>query len=931
MSGPLTADEAIGLLHKSPGAYTTPDQLRTLAARVNADAMGRLTVLYSGGVGKGAWSTDVIEGMTAAGEDVRVINKSEAAKFMTSEAFNRAIAKSHGILLSQLEDKNYRGPAKEWLHHPTQGPWADASARFAELTKGEVRAIVPGADPKRTFGAVELPRVIANPQVTTIEDIPRQTLEKVVAEKGLQPAFEMTVAKSHENVGTLRAAANASGMTIKGDNGALLLDSRTYLHGTPAQARTPTSTAITRSMGDLMGPPDPVARAGQVHLQTWQAQIALDTGVPPLRPAAGLSGATVLRGASVVGGIAAFGYEGYTAVRETANLLDQNNLIGAQSRIVRFGVQSAGALTGATLGASAGGALGGAPGAVIGGLAGGVAGGVAGDKVTDAMDQSRIYTQRGSDGHQWRFDEKQGWSRPPRPGEFGPQGPPSDLAATAGMTYNSQTRLLHAGPRLADELNYKASSADVELALARAPALKPPFTQPAGPGDAFASQATPWTRDPDTRQWSRFVADPTQAAMGNPAGSTEQASRERSAELDTAAQTTIAENLTYSRPAIAQRYQDAYDQYGWKQHGLVPAAVTTAAETAPSQQQTQTRAPFEQAQLRRFEAEPRLTPTPGGMSFAEAHKRRDEPEQISPGSLQPVGKLDASQMNKGSKLYRVHQAQEQDLMRGLGIAMAQDRERFKNEPAPGRQQPSVERTQERAQRHLPEETQMHEPVVRPVPAVEAPQSLAPSQPLAEPAAAAIAEAQARAAAAQAELAEMRQQIARMTEQRRHDGLERRDERGERDQRETQQVAQSHDTPQIFATAVADASRPLMRHLSDPSHPQNALYSTLKDVLPQGTSEERLAQCTATCHRSRITAKELSGVHIGDKVAVFVSHSPFSVVAHIDISQPVPGVAQSEQQLQQYDQQRAQMMSDMRAQNAQINQQQGPMPGGLSAQ
>ncbi|WP_221885080.1 hypothetical protein, partial [Variovorax sp. DXTD-1] len=75
----------------------------------------------------------------------------------------------------------YQGPASKWLYHPTQGPWADASARFAELTKGEVRAVVSGAAPDRVFGAVELPRVIANPQVTTIEGIPRQTLAKVVA------------------------------------------------------------------------------------------------------------------------------------------------------------------------------------------------------------------------------------------------------------------------------------------------------------------------------------------------------------------------------------------------------------------------------------------------------------------------------------------------------------------------------------------------------------------------------------------------------------------------------------------------------------------------------------------------------------------------------------------------------------------------------
>jgi hypothetical protein len=173
VSAPLTADEAIDLLHKSPSAYATPDQLRMVAARVNADAPGRLTVLYSGHVGKGVGSGDVIKAMVAAGEDVRVINRSQAAIFMESRDFIDAVAKAYDIPPRPLIEGKYRGPATDWPYHPTQGPWADASARFADLTKGEVRAVVSGAAPDRVFGTVELPRVIANPQVTTIEGIPR--------------------------------------------------------------------------------------------------------------------------------------------------------------------------------------------------------------------------------------------------------------------------------------------------------------------------------------------------------------------------------------------------------------------------------------------------------------------------------------------------------------------------------------------------------------------------------------------------------------------------------------------------------------------------------------------------------------------------------------------------------------------------------------
>ncbi|RST43828.1 hypothetical protein, partial [Variovorax sp. DXTD-1] len=100
-----------------------------------------------------------------------------------------------------------------------------------------------------------------------------------------------------------------------------------------------------------------------------------------------------------------------------------------------------------------------------------------------------------------------------------------------------------------------------------------------------------------------------------------------------------------------------------------------------------------------------------------------------------------------------------------------------------------------------------------------------------------AAAQAREAAAQAELAQMREQVARM---RGHDGQERRDERDERDQPGTTQLAQGRDSRQHLDAAVTDASRPLLREFSDPSHPQHALYNTLIEVLPEGTSPRWVA-------------------------------------------------------------------------------------------
>ncbi|MDR6887702.1 MULTISPECIES: zeta toxin family protein [Variovorax] len=638
-------------------------------------------------------------------------------------------------------------------------------------------------------------------------------------------------------------------------------------------------------------------------------------------------------------GTAALAHDALTTGRDTKNLLDQDNLTGAKSELLHFAGRNLGMAAGAmavgSVAAAAGIETG--PGALAAGLAGGLVGAVAGNKIMDALDQSRIYTQRGSDGNDWNLDPSQpaqGWTRLPRPGEFGPQGPPE------GVGYKNH--LMQAAPLLADELNYKASNVAVELALAHPRAPQDPFRQaPESIGEAVRSgigASQPWIRDPQSHAWTRQATEAaTPTTHGMPVQRTAPASPEQSRQLDAAAQRVIADNLAHSPQAIAQRYQEAYTQHRWKQHGPVPAAVTHAAQgpvreephatpqAVPAQPQPANGHLTPQQIERITTHESRIVPTPGGMSFAEAHKRRDEPEQISAGSLQPVGKLDEIHRAKGGPLYRVHQAQEQTLMRDLEIALAQDRDRFRSEPSPRRTlQPSVERTQERVPERVQEQEQapaagaeaMHSPttqvsthasMVAPV------HSNPPGDASAIAAAQAqVAAAQAQAAAARAELAQMHQQMARMAAER-HDGVARRDE--------------SDSRSATAITAAADTSRPLLRDFSDPGHPQNALYSTLKDLLPKGTSEERLAQGTAACHRSSITEKDLSGIYIGDKSVVFASRSLFAVPAQMDISQPAPSVQLSDQHIQQTEQQRAQIMSEIRAQNAaQANQQQGPVMG-----
>jgi hypothetical protein len=560
-----------------------------------------------------------------------------------------------------------------------------------------------------------------------------------------------------------------------------------------------------------------------------------------------------------------------------------------------------------------------------------VAGAVVGDKLLDAADQARIYHQRGSDGNAWHLDERpgHGWMRMSTD-----EGP-----GRGGMPM----RPVYADARLADELNYKASSRAVDLALARPPAPQDPYSHtPETIGEqvrAGIGAGQPWTRDPQSHAWTRQATEAaTPMTHGMPVQRTLSASPEQTLQLEAAARRTMADNIAHSPQAIAQRYLEAYAQHGWKQHGPVPAAVVDAApghareeRDAPRQQTPAQPQPasghLTPQQIERITThESRIVPTPGGMSFAEAHRRRDEPEQISPGSLRPVGKLDVSNLDKSSPLYRMHLAQEQALMRDLEIALAQDRERFKNEPSPQRtQQPSVERTQERALERVqaPASSRGEHVPNRQGAAEERAATPPPSQPMAQPAAAAIAAAQAeaaaaqaRAAAAQAELAAMREQMARMAEQRRPDGLERRDERDP--------------ISATAATAVADTSRPLLRDFGDPSHPQHALYSTLKAGLPARTDPAWLSHITAACYKIGIKQPDDLGDVVGREGKLHIRASSLvSRITTIDVTQPTPSVQQTMQDVQQFDQQRAHDRAQAQAQAqaaAQANQQQGPVMG-----
>ena len=273
---------------------------------------------------------------------------------------------------------------------------------------------------------------------------------------------------------------------------------------------------------------------------------------------AGLSSSVAGKGLGALGA-AAVVYDATATEQRTADLLHAGNRVGGQSQILHFGGRNLGMVAGAELGAATGAALGveSGPGLLATGAIGGIAGAIGGNKIADAIDHHRIYSQPDSQGNSWRFD---------------PQQP------AQGWTRQDGRRTTTADAALSNQLNFQASSTALQLALANPGTPKNPYTQPSAAGDTPSVKEAPWTRDPQTHAWSRQVTD-QMLEHGMASTRQETANPARAAQLNQAAQQTIADNIAASPRGMAQRYQSAYAQYGWHQYGAMPEPVSHALKT----------------------------------------------------------------------------------------------------------------------------------------------------------------------------------------------------------------------------------------------------------------------------------------------------------------------------------------------------------------
>ena len=134
----LTLQQALNQLSSQSGQYNSVQALYDLAKQVNINATVSVTILYSGqstsygANGKPIVSTEALfDAMKLNGESIRIIDDTDAAKFLGSKEFKDALAQQYGLTEADLgRQPADLSPTKkaalksmnDALYHPTTGP-----------------------------------------------------------------------------------------------------------------------------------------------------------------------------------------------------------------------------------------------------------------------------------------------------------------------------------------------------------------------------------------------------------------------------------------------------------------------------------------------------------------------------------------------------------------------------------------------------------------------------------------------------------------------------------------------------------------------------------------------------------------------------------------------------------------------------------------
>ena len=851
---------------------TSLEEIEVIARSFPAKAEGNIGILYSGRVGN--VSAEVIALELADKTGISIINKTERALFLADEIVSEEIeGAARRIFQSQGQDpqlakqsaKNFLfGDARAAAHSATSVNgclWGEASKEFAGSLRGHVVVVASTASPDRVLGRVEVPTVLSNPEITSFGGQPIAKLQAAYAQGGSASVLPEIQARFIQ--AAPRGIFIASDAIGRSPNQAILskefattldLDATRCTHAGELSASGKVVRASIGMSAAVSADEVTLARSALLRAPV-RSEVLAATAAPEFTAARTPGTSALTKGLGAVG-IAATAYDALTTSAKADDLRQQGSVLAARSELNHFAGRNVGAWAGAIAGAELGVVtFGKTPQtAIISGVAGGVAGSLAGERIADLQDAKRIYNQTDSDGVEYRFTGQE-WAR----------------AATADLTAdgieNPEGSDFAAGLEKSSELNYRATHAALDLASRDRPLPSNPFLLPASLEDKPTLERADWSHDPRTGGWHRDVFTHVEARHVR-MSEREIASPERAALLDAQAIRAVAANVAAGPAATAARYELAHRSENWDRHGPMPAQVQAALSGADILTASDGRAYTRDTQATwRHEGKvatgslgrelelTREALLPALAQHAEAMTR-----VYAQTTLPPQAQDRAELMWTYQRFGIAPNAESMDAVM-LAVQRTHDAQGIHPSTTSLSPRPDSQGryTIDSALDHLI----LHSDGVTRIAATTFTDDIARARD----------DIRSRSdAAPTTDLKEGPSQAPPL--------------RSPSQPSEALQLP-----PAVTGQATARPGDSSLRLFVDARHPQHDLYATLKACLPEGTSERRLAQFTAECHRGGIGPRSLASIKIDGEQAVFATSSGWPRV-EVDMGKPSPSLEES---------------------------------------
>lgn len=177
----MTLADAFELLRDIPDDFTL-DDLSSLANSFSVNDIvavdGAPTHLYT--------KFDLREFINSSGDGIRVIDHTEVAELLVKDGlFKDAVDSIISRENPLMSEREIQTKVANYLYgtdtNGTTGPWADASARFAAETSGEVIVHIGDVEAAttRTWWNTEMSKILDNTKITSINGVPHDEIRQI--------------------------------------------------------------------------------------------------------------------------------------------------------------------------------------------------------------------------------------------------------------------------------------------------------------------------------------------------------------------------------------------------------------------------------------------------------------------------------------------------------------------------------------------------------------------------------------------------------------------------------------------------------------------------------------------------------------------------------------------------------------------------------